>query len=153
MKVLFVCTGNICRSPVAHTIFEQMVQQSNLSDKITVDSCATSDYHVGEQADSRMRQAAKARGYDMTHIVRQLDPVADLDGFDLILYMDDEHEAFFKRLPNYHQHADKCQRLSDYCKAIDVDCVPDPYFGSLEGFEHVIDICEDSCRQLLSSIR
>lgn len=152
MKVLFVCLGNICRSPAAEGIFRHKVKQKKLEHLITCDSAGTSAYHAGEPADGRMRQHAMDRGYELTSLARQLIP-QDLENFDLILTMDDSNYHNTLSLdPEGHNHQ-KVKKMVSYCEIHNVSEVPDPYYGGYDGFELVIDILEDSCDELLKELK
>lgn len=149
-KVLFVCLGNICRSPAAEGVFLHLVNQRSLAAQFLIDSAGTSGYHQGEPADKRMREHALKRGYDLTSKSRQIQK-EDIVVFDHIIVMDD------KNLKNVQAMADaeyqhKIEKLTDYSKKFDIDHVPDPYFGGPKGFEHVLDIVEDACANLLDKL-
>ena len=151
VSVLFVCLGNICRSPTAEGIFLKQVKAKGLEKKIKVDSAGTSDYHSGELPDSRMRTHALARGYDLTSRARQL-VAADLEHFDYILGMDDSNIAHIQALDPEEQFQSKIQKITDFALNIKADYVPDPYYGGTAGFERVIDLLEDACAGLLAEI-
>lgn len=146
ISILFVCMGNICRSPAAEGIFRQMVADAGLEDQIEIDSAGTHSYHVGRPADERMRQSAASRGYQLDSIARRL-VVEDFERFDLIITMDeDNYDQAMALRPGHGAHV---VRLVDYCEISDVDEVPDPYYGGEAGFHTVIDILEDACFNLL----
>src|SRR5688572_5671833 len=137
LSVLFVCMGNICRSPAAEGIFRQMVIDAGLEERIEIDSAGTHSYHVGRPADERMRQAAASRGYRLDSIARRF-VVEDFERFDLIITMDeDNYDQAMALRPG---HGAQVVRLVDYCEISDVDEVPDPYYGGEAGFHTVIDI-------------
>lgn len=153
MKVLFVCLGNICRSPAAEAVLKALVGQAGLSNVVTVDSCGTGDWHIGHLPDPRMRAHGAKRGYDLRSRARQLDPAKDFEEFDLILTMDDKNYADVIRLaPDGHAKA-KVKNMCAYLSTRDEKEVPDPYFGEAEGFEVVLDILEEACRSLLDELR
>ena len=138
-KILFVCLGNICRSPAADGIMRHIVRERGLGAEIAVDSAGTYAGHTGELPDARMRRAASRRGYDLTHRARQIRE-EDFGKFDLIVVMDDrnyEHvhrlREFFSRHPGW-------------------DHVPDPYYEGAEGFELVLDMLEDGCEGILAHL-
>lgn len=146
ISVLFVCMGNICRSPAAEGIFRQMVADAGLEDRIEIDSAGTHSYHVGRPADERMRQAAASRGYQLDSIARRL-VVEDFERFDLIITMDeDNYDQAMALKPG---QGAQVVAMVDYCEILDADEVPDPYYGGEAGFHTVIDILEDGCFNLL----
>ena len=144
MKVLFVCTGNICRSPTAEGVLRELSRK--LGVEIHVESRGTHDYHVGEPPDERAPRHAKQRGYDLSaQRARQLSG-RDFEEFDLVLAMDRSHLRILQRLCP-PQHAGKVRLF------IHETDVPDPYYGGPEGFEQVLDLVEAACRGLLTEIR
>ena len=150
--VLFVCLGNICRSPMAETVFNKMLKDNNLTQYFEVDSAGLIDFHEGEKADARMRNHARKRGYDITHISRPVTE-ADFEKFDYIVGMDDQNiNALSKRARTEKQRKKIC-KISDYCSLHAVEAVPDPYYGDDAGFIHVIDLLEDACEGLLMTVR
>jgi protein-tyrosine phosphatase len=151
-KILFVCLGNICRSPMAETIMNQLIKENHLSNRIMVDSAGIIGFHAGEKADSRMRQHANQRGYNITHISRPIS-ISDFDDFDLIISMDESvYDSLLDKAPSI-PHESKVVRMTDFCQIhTDATHVPDPYYGGASGFEHVIDLLEDSCIGLLKYV-
>jgi len=149
-RILFVCLGNICRSPAAEIVMRQLVVDNNLEDKIELDSAGLLDYHEGEMADIRMRQHVRERGYDRTHRSRPIRR-ADFKYFDLIVCMDDENLRELQRLASGDEKQ-KLHKLTAFCRDGAHDHVPDPYYGGAEGFELVLDIVEDACKGLLEHI-
>lgn len=151
-KILFVCLGNICRSPMAETIMNKLIKENHLSNRIMVDSAGIIGFHAGEKADSRMRQHAYQRGYNITHISRPI-RISDFDDFDLIISMDESvYDSLLDKAPSI-PHESKVVRMTDFCQIhTDVTHVPDPYYGGASGFEHVIDLLEDSCIGLLKYV-
>ncbi|MCM1313225.1 MAG: low molecular weight phosphotyrosine protein phosphatase [Bacteroides sp.] len=150
-KVLFVCLGNICRSPMAEAIMNKLVAKAKMEYAITVDSAGLISYHEGEKADDRMRMHARRHGYEITHISR---PIKEEDFyiFDYIVAMDDSnYDRLTDMAPGLHEEQ-KVVRMADYRKNIVADHVPDPYYGGHEGFENVIRILEDTCSGLLEEI-
>ena len=146
-----VCTGNICRSPTAHGVFEKMVADAGLQHRISVDSAGTHGYHVGEAPDRRSQQHASHRGYDLSgQRARQL-TAQDFEDFDLVLVMDAANETAARRIASSSQQQ-RMKRLTDYCQRFDDQEVPDPYYGGERGFEHVLDLVEDACKGLLQTI-
>jgi len=151
-KVLFVCTGNICRSPSAQGVFQHMIDEAGLADVISVDSAATHNFHVGESPDPRAQAAARKRGYDLSaHVGRQI-ASQDFREFDLILAMDWDNLALAQDLcPPAHAH--KLRRMTEFCLQFDSPVVPDPYYGGSQGFEEVLDLVEDACEGLLRHVQ
>ncbi|OFZ27817.1 MAG: phosphotyrosine protein phosphatase [Bdellovibrionales bacterium RIFOXYB1_FULL_37_110] len=151
-KVIFVCMGNICRSPAAEGVMQKMILDQQLAEKIYVDSAGTIGYHAGEKADARMIKHAKKRGYDLLSISRQFDPSCDFTEFDFIIAMDNKNLADLKAMDESGQYAHKIYKMTDFCEKMKVDIVPDPYYGGDQGFETVLDIVEDGCQGLLKKI-
>lgn len=143
-SVLFVCLGNICRSPMAEGIFLKILEREHALDRFVVDSAGLMGYHEGELADSRMRFHASKRGYQLTHRSRPIKK-ADMDRFDLIVGMDDQNIRGLKQLASNKDQLEKIHRMTDFCTKHDANHVPDPYYGGDQGFEHVIDLLEDAC--------
>jgi protein-tyrosine phosphatase len=152
IKVLFVCMGNICRSPAAEEIFRAKVKKANLEEEIQCDSAGTHGYHSGAPSDARMSEHARRRGYALTHRARKFEPELDFEDFDYILYMDDQNESALKEHTHRREFFPRLKRLSDYCSRGNVLEVPDPYYGGDEGFEHVLEIVEDATSALLAEI-
>ncbi|AES88429.1 Low molecular weight tyrosine-phosphatase, putative [Medicago truncatula] len=158
-SVLFVCLGNICRSPAAEGVFTDLVKKRGFDSKFRIDSAGTIGYHEGNEADSRMKAASKRRGIQITSISRPIKP-SDFVEFDLILAMDKQNredimEAFSRwkfRDPLPEDAHKKVKLMCSYCKKHDETEVPDPYYGGPQGFEKVLDMLEDACESLLDSI-
>ena len=151
IRVLFVCLGNICRSPTAEGIFTERVKQAGLQDRIQIDSAGTGDWHIGRPPDPRASRAAANRGYDLSALRGRQVERGDFGHFDYVIAMDDENVHALKQLcPREHEH--KIRRLTDFCSTGDCS-VPDPYMGGLGGFEHVLDLIEDSTRGLLQHLQ
>lgn len=148
-KILFVCLGNICRSPSAEAVFKNMVEKAGLSQGFDIDSAGTSGWHAGEPADQRMRSHAQKRGYILNSLSRQFDPSTDFDYFDMLIGMDDSNVANMKRMARFTIDRDKLHKMTDFSQDFQYNEVPDPYYGGSEGFELVLDILEDACRGLL----
>ncbi|WP_071592355.1 low molecular weight protein-tyrosine-phosphatase [Pseudanabaena sp. PCC 6802] len=151
LKLLFVCLGNICRSPSAENIMNHLVARSGLGDRIICDSAGTAGYHVGSPPDRRMHAAARKRGLEMTGSARQF-VRQDFEKFDLILAMDRENYRDILRLDRDGIYRDKVQLMCGYCSRFDDRDVPDPYYGGADGFDYVIDLLFDACEGLLSTI-
>ena len=150
-KVLFVCLGNICRSPAAHGIFEHIVRANGMQDKIEVDSAGTYSGHRGEMPDRRMRTAALYRGFALTHKAR---PVFGLDflDFDLIVAMDDQNYEDLMHLAPSVEATHKIRKMASYLKLRPMSYIPDPYYMGAEGFSMVLDLLEDGCQNLYDAI-
>lgn len=151
VSVLFVCAGNICRSPIAQGVLEEAVRTEGLEAEIFVDSAGTGAWHVGEPPDYRGRESAKGRGYDLdSQRARRLDP-EDCERFDYILAMDEENHRTASAL--CRRSETEVRLLLDYAPDSPVREVPDPYFSGPEGFEYVIDLVEPAIAGLLDDIR
>ncbi len=151
MRVLFVCMGNICRSPTAEGVFRQRLQQAGLLDRVTVDSAGTGDWHVGKAPDSRSAKVALRRGYDLSSLRARQVAVQDFSRFDLILAMDHDNLARLQALCPQGRGAELDLFLRRYQLALDE--VPDPYYGGADGFEQVLDLIEQASDGLLAEIR
>ena len=150
--VLFVCMGNICRSPTADGVFRQKVADHGLSSQVRVDSAGTHNYHPASPPDARSQAAAKRRGYDLSGLRARQVQAADYAAFDLILAMDWDNLALLKEeCPSEHQH--KLRRLTEFCQHSSSPVVPDPYDGGVQGFETVLDLVEDACDGLLAHVQ
>ena len=150
-KLLFVCLGNICRSPSAENIMKHLIAEANLEDKIVCDSAGTSGYHIGASPDRRMSKAALNQGIQLQGRARQLKPF-DLERFDLILAMDRENYQDILYLDREGKYEDKVRLMCDFAQNHSVREVPDPYYGGEEGFERVIDLLLDACAGLLDYV-
>ena len=151
-KILFVCLGNICRSPAAEGILQKLLQKAKLSENIEVDSAGTYGGHAGELPDSRMRAHAARRGYKLTHRSRQI-KWDDFEKFDLILGMDDTNISNLQRLAPDPESLAKIRRTTDFCRKVPYDHIPDPYYSGSDGFELVLDILEDACNGLIEELK
>lgn len=151
-RILFVCLGNICRSPSAEAVFTGIVKTRGLANRFEIDSAGTTAYHAGEPADKRMRTHAVKRGYNLTSISRKFNPDRDFDNFDLIIGMDDENIHALKSKARNGADLQKIYKMTDFRKEWDYDEIPDPYYGGEEGFELVLDLLEDSCVGLLEKL-
>jgi protein-tyrosine phosphatase len=149
-RVLFVCLGNICRSPQAEGVFARLLHDAGLQHEI---ACDTSDYHIGELADPRTRAASLRHGLELTHRARQV-TVADLDAFDWVIAMDHQNLAHLQRLAGRAQaRVRKLRLLREFDPEPGDLAVPDPYSGGADGFERVYQICLRSCRALLTHVQ
>lgn len=150
--VLFVCLGNICRSPTAHAVFETLVGKAGLQHLLTIDSCGTGSWHIGQPPDDRMQKAALKRGYDMSHLLARRLEDDDFQRFDYILAMDTRNLAdVMKKAPR--EYNGNIQLLMDYSPDKTVLEVPDPYYGDQDGFDRVLHLVESACNGLLQRIR
>lgn len=150
-KILFVCLGNICRSPAAEGIFRRMVEKQGLADRFVIDSAGTYGGHAGELPDSRMRAAASRRGYELTHRSRKLTE-DDFRLFDMVIVMDDSNYERASRTAPDMESVAKLHRMTDFARKHVWDHIPDPYYEGAEGFELVLDLLEDCLSGLLESI-
>ncbi len=152
MRILFVCLGNICRSPAAEGIFTRLVAEHGLEERISCDSAGTSGWHQGEGAYPKMKKIAAKRGYNLTSISRPVRPASDFEDFDLIVAMDDQNVSDLTRMaPNEKSKAKIC-KMTDFGSQYDYTYIPDPYYGDVSDYELVIDLLEDSCEGLLRKI-
>lgn len=152
VRVLFVCTGNICRSPTAEGVFRHMIGRAGLSDLIETDSAGTHDYHVGEPPDRRSCAAARRRGFALDDLRARQVAARDFERFDYILAMDREHLRILERLAP-PQARGRVRLFLDFAPHLGRQDVPDPYYGGAEGFEHVLDLVEAAAEGLLETIR
>jgi len=151
-RVLFVCTGNICRSPTAEAVFRKFVADAGLDGHIGMESAGTTDYHTGDPPDPRAQAAARMRGYDLSRLrARRVGP-ADFQRFDLIIAMDREHREFLARLAP-PDSAHKVRMMMEFASRSKHAEVPDPYYGGPEGFDFVLDLLEDAAEGLLGTLR
>ncbi len=150
-SILFVCLGNICRSPIAEGVFRHIAAQRGLSDSFSVDSAGLGSWHIGHPADRRAQAALQARGIDISGLrARQVTP-ADFDQFDLILAMDRANrEGLLKLAPKDRHH--KITLFMEYAPNLCVQEIPDPFFGDKESFDYVCQLIDAACRGLLVSL-
>ena len=153
ISVLFVCLGNICRSPAAEAIFIDLIKKKGLSDDFIVDSAGTGSWHIGKKADARMRISAEKRGLNVLSTARQINS-KDFEKFNYILAMDNSNFENINDLKNRNSSSDfvSIKNIQDFRSVFKAEEVPDPYFGGDEGFDHVLDILEDSVGGFLESI-
>ncbi|RPF80968.1 MAG: low molecular weight phosphotyrosine protein phosphatase [Synechococcus sp. TMED20] len=153
MKILFVCLGNICRSPAAEGVFLHQLVERELNEHFVVDSAGTGGWHVGNPADRRMQAAANRRGIQLPSRARQIS-LDDLSEFDLILTMDDANLAAVTSLASEagRRATAKIKPMLSYTSQFSETEVPDPYYGGEAGFEHVLDLLEDACSNLLDEL-
>jgi protein-tyrosine phosphatase len=152
VKVLFVCMGNICRSPTAEAVFRSYVEKAGLTDKIQIDSAGTLDYHVGAAPDTRAQLAAKQRGYDMSNLRGRQVEAQDFLRFDYLLAMDNHNLVSLERL-RPHEAKSHLGLFLEFAEHHNEWEVPDPYYGGADGFERVLDMVEDAAQGLLRHIR
>ena len=152
-KILFVCLGNICRSPAAEGIFKKKIKDRELENLFVVDSAGTGGWHVGNLADLRMREAALSRGIELTSRSRKIDH-NDLYEFDHILVMDKDNLNAVKSLikDDMHTMNSKIKLILSFSKKSQLDEVPDPYYGGQNGFENVLNLLDDAIDELIDSL-
>lgn len=150
-KIVFVCLGNICRSPTAEGVFQHLVNSRGLDPYFYVDSAGTSAYHIGESANSNSQKTANRHGMQLKSRARQFDR-EDLEQFDLILAMDDENKRNIEALDPDNKFTDKIKMMREYDPEPGDGNVPDPYYGGAEGFERVFEVVKRSCENLLDEL-
>ena len=152
-KILFVCLGNICRSPAAEAVFKQKIKERDLEKFFVVDSAGTGGWHVGNLADPRMRETALSRGIELTSRSRKIEE-CDLYEFDHILVMDNDNLDAVKSLikDNIYPINSKIKLILSYSKKSQLDEVPDPYYGGQNGFDKVLDLLDDAIDGLIDSL-
>lgn len=152
MKILFVCLGNICRSPTAEVVFRTVAAREAPDIVLEIDSAGTAGYHVGELPDRRTRQAAARRGYDLSELRARVVEPQDFERFDLILAMDRENLRALERRSPPHTR-DRLRLFLEFAPQTGISEVPDPYYGGANGFEDVLDLIEAASRGLLEHLR
>jgi protein-tyrosine phosphatase len=152
VKILFVCLGNICRSPTAEGVFRAIAAQELPNLELTIDSAGTAGYHVGAPPDRRMRDAASRRGYDLSHLRARVVEPEDFERFDLILAMDRQNLSTLERRAPGHVRQ-RVRLFLEYAPEAGVSEVPDPYYGGPNGFEYVLDLIEAAARGLCDALR
>jgi len=152
-KILFVCLGNICRSPSAEIVMQKLIDYRNLTDYFELDSAGIIDNHEGQIADSRMREHASRRGLHITHRSRPVKASIDFEYFDMIIGMDDDNMKALGELARIPAWKNKLFKMTDFSNKMSYQYVPDPYYGGAQGFELVLDILEDACEGLLEFIQ
>lgn len=152
IKVLFVCMGNICRSPTAEGVFITLINNRQLANLFEVDSAGTHAYHIGDAPDLRAQKAARDRGVELKHLKARKVQGGDFESFDHILVMDDEnHEVLMEICPAEHKR--KIRHFLDYAPQLKQREVPDPYYGGAYGFERVLDLVEEASEGFLEELR
>lgn len=148
IRILFVCLGNICRSPAAEGVLKSIVEQSDDAHRWVIDSAGTGRWHIGQLPDKRMRIHARRRGIELNHICRQV-TATDFDDFDIIIPMDSDNEENLRELAPSPEAAEKIIPMAAFVdRAMRYDYIPDPYYEGAEGFELVLDLLESGCRRL-----
>lgn len=151
VKVLFVCMGNICRSPLAHGLFEHRVEEAGLSKAISIDSAGTHAYHVGNTPDPRSQQTAKRHGIDLSAQRARQVRESDFEQFDYVIAMDrDNHAILSAQCPAEHRH--KLKLFLEFAPQLSETEVPDPYYGGDSGFEHVYQLIDAAADGLMADI-
>jgi protein-tyrosine phosphatase len=152
VSVLFVCLGNICRSPTAEGVFRSLVEQEGLSSEINVDSAGTSNWHIGGSPDRRATEAARKRGIDLSQQKARQVEVEDFENFDYILAMDRENFKILSKLSPAGTE-DRLKLFLEFARHAGREDVPDPYYGGEDGFDLVLDLIEDASKGLLADIQ
>jgi protein-tyrosine phosphatase len=150
-KICFVCLGNICRSPTAEGIFQHLVNERGLQPYFYIDSAGTSAYHIGEPANSKSRDVANKHGVELRSRARKF-TVDDLEEFDMILAMDHENLNNIRQLDSRNQFSGKIELMRNYDPEPGDGAVPDPYYGGMDGFQHVFEVVKRSCENLLDEL-
>jgi len=151
-RLLFICLGNICRSPAAEAVMRKLVRSEGLENAIAIRSAGTAGWHSGKLPDQRMRSAGQNRGYDLSSRARQLSE-DELRNHDLVLVMDRQNLRDARSYDPKSQFSSKIRLFCEFCADHNEEEVPDPYYGGEQGFEHVLDLLEDGCRGVLQHIR
>lgn len=151
-SILFVCMGNICRSPTAHGVLRAKLRNAGLAQHVDVDSAGTHNYHPGSPPDPRSQEHAAQRGYNLSDLRARQITAEDFVRHDLILAMDWDNLALVQSICPCGQEK-KVRRLTEFCLTMDGAVVPDPYYGGASGFDQVLDLVEDACEGLLQHIR
>ncbi len=152
VHVLFVCLGNICRSPTAEGVFRAQVERAGMSGQIEIDSAGTAAWHIGKSPDARAQAAAATRGYDLSPLRGRQVAVADFARFDFVLAMDADNQANLLEICP-PEHRSKVRLFLSFSERWTGQAVPDPYYGGAEGFDQVLDMVEDAGQGLLAAIR
>lgn len=152
IKVLFVCMGNICRSPTAHGVFQHMLEKEGLSDRVKVDSAGTHAYHISEPPDRRAQEAAMMREVDLSPLRARKSTAQDFDEFDYVVAMDQDNLSSLEKIcPKGLEY--KLHLFLDFAPMLGVTEVPDPYYGGTAGFERVLDLVEEASGGLIRHLR
>ena len=153
IQILFVCLGNICRSPTAEGIMNTLLRQHGLEEKIHCDSAGTSAHYAGEPPDARMSKHVQRRGYFLTGHSRRFQASVDFEAFDYIITMDNDNYSNVLAMDTMRRYSSKIHKMVDFCRHHDMPVVPDPYFGGEGGFDLVINLLEDACQGLLERVQ
>lgn len=148
-KLLFICLGNICRSPAAHAVMQRLVDEAGLANQFEIDSAGIGGWHVGQLPDERMRRHGRKRGYRIDHRARQFSARRDFPYYDAIYVMDEENYRVVTSRAESEEEKSKVRRLADYLTEHRAATIPDPYYGGAEDFEYALDLIEDACGELL----
>ena len=152
IKILFVCLGNICRSPAAEGVMKNIIKNNEADSLFLIDSAGTGGYHIGELPDSRMRVHARRRGYELNHICRKVNE-SDFFNFDIIVAMDESNRRNLLRMAPTAESQNKIVMMADFVdSSYHYDHIPDPYYEGAEGFELVLDLLENGCNNLYNSL-
>lgn len=152
IRVLFICMGNICRSPTAEGVFHKLVESDQVDHKFEIDSAGTHAFHVGDAPDLRAQKAAKDRDVDLAHLRARKVVVGDYHDYDYLLVMDeDNYQIVMEFCPDEHKH--KVKYFLEYAPHLNTLEVPDPYYGGKYGFERVLDMVEEASTGFLNSLK
>lgn len=151
-NLLFVCLGNICRSPAAEAIMKKKLEKTGYARNIVCDSAGIIGFHTSKPADARMRKLANRRGYAVKSRSRKVNPEIDFDRYDMIIGMADENINDLKALARSEEDCKKIFRMTDFFTRFKYKYIPDPYYGGNEGFEFVLDLLEDACGGLIEHL-
>jgi protein-tyrosine phosphatase len=152
LKILFVCMGNICRSPTAEGVFRKKMTDAGLLQKVQIDSAGTHNYHPNSPPDERSQKHALLRGYDLSSLRARAVQESDFEEFDMLVTMDWDNRALLEeRCPYEHQH--KIRGFAEFLQTTQASIIPDPYYGGEKGFEHVLDLIEEASDGLMKMVR
>lgn len=152
VKVLFVCMGNICRSPSAEGVFNKLILDQKVQQRFSIASAGTHAYHIGESPDLRSQRAAKERSVDLSKLRARKVIIGDFEDFDYLLAMDeDNHATMMQACPEEYQH--KIKLFLEYAPHLETNEVPDPYYGGTYGFERVLDLIEEASTGFLNQLK
>ena len=154
LRLLFICLGNICRSPAAHAVMQYKIDEAGLAERFYVDSAGIGGWHVGQLPDKRMREHGYSRGYNVNHHARQFDAATDFVRFDYIIVMDDDNYKYITSVAADEKQRKKVLMMADFFTLHDGETVvPDPYYGDGRAFEYALDLIEDGCDGLLQRFK